>query len=128
MTLLGALPRTVTRYGAVTYIAGVATRGAVETFTVVGTLLPLTAREIQDLPPLQRKTARWKLFVEASEPILHTVVVKDKLTADRVNGMRIEGEKDFSHIPGFELIHHQYWLTEPEQPDVPVTGDGTGDC
>lgn len=47
MIMLGVRQYTVTRLGAVSYVSGLPTRGAPETFTIAASIQPLNGRDLQ---------------------------------------------------------------------------------
>ena len=111
-TLLGTLSLTVTRYGAAgSFVRGVFSPDAPSTFSIIASVQPLTGRELQQLPELQRTSARMKLYTTTQ---LETA--REGSRADRVayRGRELEVQV-FEDWQGHQsgLPHYKYILAEP---------------
>ncbi len=86
MTLLGTVPLTVTRQAAGSYVDGewVDGGGGPSTFTVVGSVQPISPELLDMLPEGARVSARFVVYVEASEPDVYTVDVGGQVRPDRI--------------------------------------------
>ena len=113
MTLLGAQSLTVTPYTA-TLANGRYAPVAGTPYVVTGTIVPLSAMDLERLPEGARTSARFALYVEG-DPAVKTTRPGAGTPADRVawngKGYVVSGETDLTmHSTG--LPHRSYVLSE----------------
>jgi len=123
--LLGDRTFTVYRWGAVSEVDGELIEGTETDFEVVGSLQPMTDRELLALPEGQRTRATWKLYVSEPAESLRTVDQGAETVADKVDvdGVLMSVLKVMNYRQTrLKLDHTRYALLEPERPDEVVGG------
>lgn len=111
--LMRASTVVVTRRAAGGHVDGVWTPGAESTFTVRGSLQPLTGRELLVVPEGERGRARWALYTTTE---LQTADEAAATDADRVawrgRSLVVVKVEDWSHMG--RLAHYRCELVEDE--------------